>query len=204
MTKGTPDRDDDGAMSGVEHRPWIGERYGEQPKGARLLIAGFSHNGHNEGGTDDDGFTERVVADLGVGGGQAFFNSIAGYFGEEPAIFWQRVAFFNTLPSTVGDHRYAAGTQAQRDAVEPRVKRIIGEVRPDRIFVFTRKGWRMWPGYTGQLTDGTLRVPGVDEIDCGTYAHADGEAVAFGLRHPQFARAADMTAIVSAALAFTP
>ena len=82
--------------------------------------------------------------------------------------------------------------------------RIIGETKPDRIFVFTSKGWhKMWPDYTGRITDGTLRVPGVGEVDYGSYRHADGEAIAFGLRHPQFARADDMKQLVATALTKT-
>lgn len=172
-------------MTTIEHRPWIGPRYADQPAGARLLIAGFSHHGRfSDAAEDDPAFTERTVAELGVSGAHPFFNAIAGYFGEEPDAFWSRVAFFNTLPSTVGDDRYAHGTPEQVAAVKPRVLRIIAETRPDRIFVFTTKGWhKTWPDYTGRITDSTLRVPGVGEVDYGTYAHADGEAIAFGLRH---------------------
>ena len=192
-------------MTVIDHRPWIGTRYWQQPVGFRHLIAGFSHNGRFSEDVDDDpAFTERTVEKFG-GGGHQFFDAIAGYFGEAPAAFWPRVAFFNTLPSTVGDDRYAYGTPEQLAAVAPRVRRIIGATKPDRIFVFTTKGWRdMWPDYTGKHRNGTLRVDGVGEVECGTYAHADGESIAFGLRHPQYARTADMKAIVAAALAFTP
>ena len=190
-------------MSGIDHRPWIGEQYYTQPPGGRLLIAGFSHHGRfNDTVEDDAAFTERTVADLGVGGVHPFFNAIAGYFDEAPAAFWQRVAFFNTLPSTVGDDRYAYGTPGQVSAVKPRVLRIIAETQPNRIFVFTSKGWnKMWPDYTGRIRAGTLRVSGIGEIDYGTYVHADGEAIAFGMRHPQYARAADMKELVATALA---
>lgn len=189
-------------MTAIDHRPWVGPDYRSQPAGARLLIAGFSHHGRFSDDVEDDpDFTVRRVEQLALTGDHTFFNRIAGYVGEDPAAFWSRVAFFNTLPSTVGDDRYASGTPEQVAGVEPRVLRIIAETRPDRIFVFTTKGWDMWPNYTGRIVDGTLREPGVGKVDYGTYAHADGEALAFGFRHPQYARAADMKALVAAALA---
>ena len=192
-------------MTAIDHRPWIGERYWSQPKGHRHLIAGFSHNGpFSPAVKDDPAFTEQTVAELGIGGEHPFFNSIAGYFNEQPATFWSGVAFFNTLPSTVGEDRYAFGTSEQLAAVKPRVLRVIAETKPDRIFVFTSKGWnKMWPDYTGRITDGTLRVLGTGEVDYGTYSHSDGEAIAFGFRHPQYARVDDMKELVSAALAKT-
>ena len=187
----------------IDHRAWVGPDYAEQPAGAKLLIAGFSHHGrYGDAAEDHPDFTIKTVEELGVGAAHPFFNSIAGYFGEQPAAFWSRVAFFNTLPSTVGNDRYAYGTPEQVAAVERRVLRVIEETRPDRVFVFTAKGWnKMWPDYTGRVKDGTLRVLGIGEVDYGTYAHANGEAIAFGLRHPQYARTEDMKELVANALA---
>lgn len=190
----------------VEHLPWIGDRYASQPAGGKLLIAGFSHHGRfSDTAEDNEDFTNQVMYRWALNGGLRFFNAIAEYFGEQRIAFWSRVAFINTLASTVGDERYSDGSPEQRAAAKPRLLRLIDELRPDRIFVFTAKGRKdLWPDYTGHLKNGTLPVDGVGEVECGTYAHPDGEAIAFGLRHPQYAVTADMRASVAAALRYCP
>lgn len=186
-----------------EHKPYIGDAYDSQPAGSKLLIVGFSHHDENNPKEEDHpDLTERVVRDHAMKGGIRFFDAIAEYFGEQRTAFWSRVAFANTLGTRVENNRYSGGTLEQRAAVPGRVVSLIEQLKPDRIFVFTTKGWRLWPDYTGKLKDGTLFVDGVGEADCGTYTHPDGEAIAFGFRHPQWAKTSDMRAMVEGALAY--
>lgn len=188
-----------------QHRPWVGRNYG-QLKGKRIAFVGFSHWGNPADETPD--FTQRVVEDwANVYESRPFAERIRMYAGgEDPRTFWNSVAFFNTLPTLVGteDGRYDKGSPEQIALVPSRVLTIIEDLKPDRLFVMSRKAWKMWPNYTGSYRDGTLQVAEVGEFDCGTYAYTGGETVAFGLPHPQFSKSSEMTAVFEAAMSFNP
>ncbi len=167
------------------------ENYATKPiEGKKVLVVGFSHWGrYSDSEQDSPDFTNSVMCQWVLDGQILFFNAIASYFKHDSVKeFWNSVTFANTLPTTVGDEdeRYSAGTPAQRAAVPDRALRLIADLEPDRVFVFTKKGWNLWPDYTGTLRDGTLRVEGAGEYDAGMYRHHGGEAIAFGFPHPQF------------------
>ena len=192
-----------------EHLPWIGADYWAKPLEDRVLIVGFSHwgeydpeDGDSLSRPDDPNFTINVFKRWVRKDEIQFFNSIADYFqAEVRSAFWDGAAFANTLPTSVGleEERYSKGSGEQRAAAEQRALLLVSELRPGRIFVFSKKAWAHWPDFTGTLKDGTLRGEGFPETDCGTYEHADGEAIAFGFRHPQFAPKSQMMAGVAAA-----
>ena len=203
-------------MADMEHAPWIGDDYWDQPKEQRFLIAGFSHHDRYDPGkenearieaADDPDFTCNVFRRWVFTGELPFFNVIPSYFGEGLESFWNKAAFANTLPTTVGDaeEKFSDGTPEQRAAAGPRALRLVETLRPARVFVFTTKGWRdLWPHYTGHVPGRSLKVDGAGEVDYGSYRHADGDALAFGFRHPLFAPTSRMTAQVQAALNFQP
>ena len=185
----------------MQHEPWIGSDYEQGVEGARVLVAAYSHWSAEP---DTAEFTKREVR-AWVGGDEpepfgprlrAFFNI------DRPDEFWRRIAFFNTLPRLVGGpgDRFAHGDQSQLGEVSQRVLDVIEAVQPDRIFVFSRKAWHIWPDYTGSLKEGTLRIADVGEFDAGTYKHPRGEAVAFGFTHPQFTPVVPTRIAVAAAL----
>lgn len=185
-----------------EHKPWVGERYANQPEGERYLIAGFSHWGrYSDEREDDPDFTNQVMRRWGVPGSIRFFDSIASYFGSDDRnAFWNSVCFINTLPTTVGseDERYTEGTPEQRTEAPARNLRILDELRPDKVLLFSRKAWPLWPEWTGSLTGATIGIKPA-EINFGSYKRSDGgESVLFGLRHPQFASSSEMKDAVRA------
>ena len=185
----------------MQHAPWVGPDYERGIDGARVLIAGYSHWSEEP---DTEDFTQRQVAFWVAGDEPSPFGPrLRAFFAvDDPAAFWNGIAFFNTLPRLVGgpEQRYADGDEQQRREVHGRVLDVIAEVQPDRVYVFSRKAWRIWPDYTGSLRDGTLQVAEAGEFDAGSYKHARGEAVAFGFMHPQFSAVASTRAAVRAAI----
>ena len=189
----------------MEHAPWIGERYGKGIDGQRLLLFGFSHYGTLDEGEDGPDLTNHVMRTWGLGGEIPFFNTLASYFGaDDPAAFFPRVAFANTLPRSVGDEeeKFADGDVAALAEVGDRVRRLIVELDPDTIVVFTAKGWRQFPQYDDRVDGGWLDVPGYKPIEFGGYRRrSPGPAMAYGLRHPMMAPWRIMRASVEAIMA---
>ena len=173
----------------TEHRPWIGNRYGAGLGGQRVGIVGYSH-WNNEGDVDDGGITEYVINNIMSGDFRiSFFSSIRNYFGEsDHAEFWQKVLFFNYLPTVVGtgDDRYGYGTAQQHLRGRARTLELIETYRAEKVFVFSSKGWSSlkagfkMPGI--QLQPATSAPVGA-EIARWTRGQ-DTTAIA-GLRHPQ-------------------
>lgn len=190
----------------VEHREWVGPDYKTLGLSRqRIAIAGYSHWGSGEG-VD---FTRMVIKKVCAGNGHAFFSAIRSYFGyDDDRTFWDRVVFFNTVPSLIGDadERYAYGTEEQLAPTQARVLRIVEEHRPDKIVAFTSKGWKLWPKFSGsQTSEGSHFLGSKQQVEWGTYLRRDGgETYAFGLRHPQFADSSLMRQAVQAILAFRP
>ncbi len=193
------------AVEVFEHAPWIGASYEAGIGGKRVLVVGYSHWSEEADRTD---FTQDQVQQWAAGEEPMPFGPrLRTFFGDADAFtFWNSIAFFNALPSLVGgaDERYADGTPEQIAAIGPLVLRLIAELEPDRIFVFSKKAWKRWPAYTGTLTEHTLLVDEVGAFDAGSYRHGRGEAIAFGFNHPQYSPVAPTRRAVTAALQASP
>ena len=98
----------------MQHEPWVGPRYEEGIAGTRVLIAAYSH-WSDEG--DNAEFTKCRVLEWAAGNEpQPFGTRLRAFFGnDEPRDFWNRVAFFNTLPRIIGgsDKRFEMGDKDQ-------------------------------------------------------------------------------------------
>lgn len=179
----------------VEHDVWCPDGYlSPGIHGQRIAIAGHSHWSDDP---DHPGFTRDLLQDVVDGDRIRFFTSIAHYFGfEDVSEFWSRALFFNFLPSLVGpgSERYGHGTQEQIAAGTARVTRILESHRPQKLFVFSTKAWHDFP-----LTEEDQgHLPRKPFPSWQTYLLKDGAPVkACGLRHPQGADLARMTADVS-------
>lgn len=190
----------------IEHNEWVGRSYESlELCHQRIVIAGYSHWGSG----DNADFTRTVIKEVCAGNGHAFFSAIRGYFDyDDDRAFWDRVVFFNTVPSLIGDadERYAYGTEQQLSPIQARVLRIVEQHRPDKIVCFTSKGWKLWPKFSGsQTSEGIHFLDSEQQVEWGTYLRQDsGETYAFGLRHPQFASNRGMHEAVKAILAFGP
>ena len=188
-----------------EHLPWIGANYEQGIDGTRILIAGWSHHGI----PDHQAFTNEVVGRWAEGDENApFAPRIRTYFGDDDApTFWNKVAFVNTLPTSVGDsddNRYSKGTPEQRARATPRSLEIVRSLKPDKVIVFSAEAWRLWPSFTPGYVDQFLTIDDVAEVPFGPYAHTGGSTWAYGLHHPQFSPTAIMTRSVQEILKHRP
>lgn len=187
----------------IEHMPWIGSNYEEGIDGQKIAISGYSHWGD---GHESDDVTVECVEHILDGSWQiSFFDRIQSYFGyQDRSIFWNSVLFFNFVPSLVGgaQQRYAWATAEQKKVGQERVLRIIEDHKPDKLFVFTRKGWCSYPKTTEEARGEQCLPLGIDQsraFTYGHYLHSGGTTIAYGLRHPQFARFDAMRAAVQLA-----
>jgi hypothetical protein len=175
----------------IEHRPWKGSNYESGIGGKRIAIVGHSHYGD----VDYELLTCTIVQGV-IQGNEAlrFFTSIRNFFGySSHAEFWNRVVFFNYLPSCVGtaSERFAVGSTEQIAVAKKRFVRLVGQLQPAKVFVFTNsddKGWQTFPETDQEKAGGeTLPLQGFTGFRWGTYTVDDHVATAFGLRHPQWA-----------------
>ena len=132
----------------IEHEPWVPNDFATVG-GHKIAIVGYSHHRHVND-KDSPEFTRNVVQRVidGEQKGDAFFTPVSRYFGfEDKREFWSRVLFFNFVPECIGlDHeKYRKATEDQVDRAQARVLRILSEHTPDKVFVFTTKGWNDFP-----------------------------------------------------------
>jgi hypothetical protein len=113
------------------------------------------------------------------------------------------------LPDAVGPstEKYATGTPDQLHRGRNRFLRTIDAEKPDKVFVFTSKGWRDFPETTLEELSGgmcTPLIPGRKEPNWGTYMAGDEPVLVCGFRHPQYAVSEGMREQVKAFLELQP
>jgi hypothetical protein len=174
----------------IEHTHWRGPTYCMGVGGQKLAIVGYSHY-LQRGATDDNNCTTQTVKDVLDGGySLAFFNLIAGYFGMDLE-FWNHVVFFNFLPTCIGfeDDKFREGTAEQTELGKVRALKVMNAEKPDKVLVFTQKGWHAFP----KTDEETAKLGGTTplgdsfppEFRWGTYRLSGYSVTACGLRHPQ-------------------
>ena len=184
----------------IEHAPWIGEQYATDGfDRQRLAIAGYSAWTAD----DHEGYTiesmHHVVA--GRWPRARFYHDIAEAFGSRSADFYPRVMLFEFVPGSVGgaDQKYAVATEAQNEHGRERLLRLTREFAPDKLVVFSSKGWRAL-----QPLIAAEGAPILPLGDTGfSYAELRSSAPGvklIGLRHPQYASKQSMTQACAAAL----
>jgi hypothetical protein len=184
----------------VEHLPWIGEHYANGIKNQRVAIVGHSHPSE-KGEQDLNDYTNQIVKQFIEGQNIKFFSIIQRYFGfENRSEFWNRVLFINYISDWVPS-RYHPGTGEQIDRAKQRFQKLLSTERPDKIFVFTSKGWSILPPTREECDHSGLRPISVEISEFspfrwGTYVAGDHTAMAFGLRHPQGANTKLMQRVV--------
>jgi hypothetical protein len=191
----------------IEHTPWVGPLYEREGiEAQRVAVVAFSHfDGPEE---DCNGFTEQTIQ--GVIGGATqhrFFAAIRNYFGyiDTPA-FWERIIFFNCLPSLVGgpEQRHGRGTPQQLARVGPRFLEILSLYKPHKAIVFTAKGWDWVPGFDALVP--TFGGPELERVfrnpPAGAYQLEGHQVLVFGLRHPERAPGDEMRRAVERIMRF--
>ena len=171
-------------ITDLEHDPFRGEHYDR----GGLMIWGFSHHKGDEE-KDHSGFTQQTVEELALTGSNWFFNRIRKYFGnEDPCVFWNRVAFANTLPTTVpSEFRYSSGSKEQIGRTKGRIRRILTCLAPRRVVLFSAKGWEHWPKLNGSVPEPALQLMSEPNLWHGTYEFGVGHEIkVYNLPHPQY------------------
>jgi hypothetical protein len=180
----------------IQHDPWIPTKRGGI-EGQNIAIVGYSHH-HKAGTRDHRGLTRIIVRNV-INGEQkrdSFFPRVPEYFGcNNPAQFWSRVLFFNFLPCSVGtpDQKYVHGTKEQLEVARIRFRDILAEHQPQKVFVFTTKGWNECPCTVGEC----IRLNPASALPAwGEYRVGSRKILACGFPHPQFADRSKTTATV--------
>jgi len=136
-------------MTIIEHKPWQGLHFHTAGiDGQRIGIVGHSHYDKKGGCIDTDAFTENCMGKVMSGKWHfQFFTSIRNYFGfDDHEDFWDRVLFFNYIPSKVAS-AYDYGTPEQIAHAEKRFTRLIRQHKPHKVLFFTNKNkiWQTLP-----------------------------------------------------------
>lgn len=121
--------------------PWVGPDYqGPGLGGVRVLILGESHYG--EVGTEDPEFTIRVVTDMAIETGYAFFTKAQNLVEDRPGArlsrddrcrFWGQVAFYNYIQTFVGPRPRIPPTQFMWERAEEPFVSVLEELEPQVV-----------------------------------------------------------------------
>jgi hypothetical protein len=175
----------------IEHEHW--KRTNTQGIGNRnqhIAIVGYSHYRKKTDDKDSDQFTQTVMKSYLSGDrkmGAMFFPPIERYFGYENRVdFWNRVHFFNFIPECfLSDKKFASGNLKLVKRAQTRFDRILSLEKPDKVFVFSRKGWNQCPD-----TSLPTKPLEADHRDTwGTYTYGTHDVSVCGFRHPLYASA---------------
>jgi hypothetical protein len=190
----------------VEHEPWVGKEYSAGINGQHIAVMLHLHYF----GTPEEecvNFTTSVIEDLSAGKrDDRNLVKIQNYFGACCDVnFWSKVIFFNFLPNCIGtrENMRGHGTRAQKKRAEERFLEILFRHKVEKVFVFTRKGWKYCPRtrHEESTNDRPLSL-GNDfpKYDRGTYSQNGHTVEAFGLEHPERARADRLMSAVQFAM----
>ncbi|HVH82053.1 MAG TPA: hypothetical protein VM782_21830 [Stellaceae bacterium] len=181
----------------IEHCEWVDDRlYNAGINGQRIAIVGYSHY-LKEGSEDSRSVTKDTINDVIRGRRFSFFSSISAYFGDPDV--WKKVLFFNFLPNAIGyrEDRYKVGDKRQLERARIRVTRLIDQYSPNKLLVFTRKGWSEFPKTQQESKGELLSLSTCPSFTWGSYRSSRCHTMGFGLRHPQYAPTDVMISAVS-------
>jgi hypothetical protein len=160
------------------HNPWVGDRW--QSSSPRLLLLGDSHY-LTDLADDSPELTRDIVR--GVRDGQRvipFYAKAAALVDGQVAsspdgrhAFWNRVAFFNYVPTTVGTVFDAVPTPAMWEAGSPRFIALLEELRPTHVLSL---GQRQWNHIT--FPSGWTSIPTVEQPDVRHWRSPEGFRIA--------------------------
>jgi hypothetical protein len=126
----------------IEHSPFKGAAYEQGIKDKKIAIVGYSH-WHDGQAADHDGLSVFTVEKVIKGEwSPRFFGAIRNSFDfNSHKEFWNRVLFFNYVPTIIGTgaERFGTATDDEATVANARFERIVDEYRPDVVFVFTKK-----------------------------------------------------------------
>ena len=183
-----------------EHAIWQGAHYRQARE--KWAIIGFSH--YDRDWTQPDrscsgldarraDFTLQLLTQTVQGQCDLrFFRDIAKAFGmadrEARQSFWNKVVFFNYLPHCVEGHEmYRTATYTERTRANERFREALATYQPHRVFVFSKKAWKLLPPTEEAKAGQPLRPLSVLTYVYGTYTTGTERSLACCLQHPTHA-----------------
>lgn len=146
--------------------PWIGRSYGTDGIGGkRLLILGESHYGGD--GCHYPEFTTEVIQGMALEQGPlAFFSRVArlvvggrgGFSETEREDFWQRVAFYNFIQTSLDEHGDRPTSEMWQAAREPFLQ-TLEELKPHLILILGIELSRNLPEIPDEISVCAVRHP---------------------------------------------
>jgi hypothetical protein len=171
--------------------PWIGKNYSEGLDGLRLLVLGESHWGPKRWEYSE--FTRDVLKRECFEKRDRFFTFIAklargvppGEYLEddEREDFWNRVAFYNYVPSIVRDRPRHRPSEDQWKAAPTQLRDVLKKLKPHAILVLGKElWWRLNEQETSSFLGANTKLRGgLRDFRCQPSDHV---AVAMMIQHP--------------------
>ncbi len=184
----------------VEHVVWCGEKYKDSEE--RICIIGESHYLNKDGRkADTPQLTRDVISARKNHCEWLRFHLAVEHSFREGASLWDTVLFLNFFPRVLTEDdkddllRRGRNSEIVKDA-RNRLNRILQAEMPNKLFVFSRKAWKLMPETeeerAGQkeLEPLTSKRRKARKFEHGTYKVLDsvGKARsvhAYGLQHPR-------------------
>jgi hypothetical protein len=178
----------------MEHDPWRRE-IESGLNGQHIAIVGYSHY-RKETEEDHSGLTNKVMNDVLTSKqkGDSFFSTVPTYFdSNDREDFWRRVHFFNFVPEAfVYGKKYASANKCQIEKARTRFLNTIRELKPDKVFVFSRKAWLAFPEALEERNGHCTALNFDNSDNWGSYDIGCKIVRVCGFRHPLFARGANL------------
>jgi hypothetical protein len=126
----------------IEHLPHVGADFDNGVDGLKVAVVGYSHY-PSPGDVDSAAFSQAWITRVVTGSDRSrFLTSIRNSFGfREHSEFWSKIVFFNYVPVMIGGagDKFRRANREEEEWANRRLLRIIDDLKPDIVFVFTRK-----------------------------------------------------------------
>jgi hypothetical protein len=170
----------------IEHKHWQ-RKSTDGILDQHIAIVGYSHYRKEQDEPDSSRFTQsvmRIYLDRDQKMGAKFFPPIERYFGfEDRKLFWNRVLFFNLVPECFSsDNKYGLAGMELKKRAQARFEKILSVEKPDKVFVFSRKGWNQCP----DTPEEPQPLKSNPRDTWRTYSFGGHSIRACGFRHPLF------------------
>lgn len=180
-------------MTAIVFEPWRGNHYEAAPFGKKLLILGESH--YPWAGTPINHMrllTQQCVQEQLNGGKpyQFWTNIAATVLGHLPKpsekeTFWNSVAFYNYIQSSVGDGPRMRPTREQWQAAWAPFTEVLEILKPKVVIALGSALWNNLPkldGYAGPCIEKSRKE------DTWHYTYPGGSCLVYGIYHPSSGR----------------
>lgn len=168
----------------MQDRPWIGSQYTDGINGKKIVLIGNSSSSDDDAAVNDESTIVLVSKIMTKEWHASFFDHLRNYVGELDHVdLWPKVIFFNYAPRAVGtgEDRYRQLNSEEADEAKARLLAVIGEHKPDKVIVFSKRiRWALPP-----LDNREEFGPEGSGFEKGTLQAGGHSAEVYLLQHPQ-------------------